>query len=225
MEPKKTAKADLGKKTFLFFNIGLIVALLSAIFAFNYKSVDDTRQVDLEITSITEDPFEVLPTDHTPTPPPQRIEQPIIKEVPNDEMLDEIPIDMDNETDATEKKDVIPFVPIVEEPEEDPETIFIAVEESAAPADGLNSFYDFVSKKIKYPAQAKRMGIEGKVFVQFIIEKDGSLSEVTTIKGIGGGCDEEAERILRMAPKWKPGKQRGKPVRQKMVLPITFRMN
>jgi len=69
------------------------------------------------------------------------------------------------------------------------------------------------------------MGIEGKVFVEFVIEKDGSITDVKAIKGIGAGCDEEAVRILQSAPNWKPGKQRGKPVRQKMVLPISFKLS
>jgi protein TonB len=77
----------------------------------------------------------------------------------------------------------------------------------------------------KYPAQARRMGIEGKVFVEFVINKDGSIVDVRAMKGIGAGCDELAVKVVQEAPKWKPGKQRGKPVRQKMVLPITFKLN
>jgi protein TonB len=68
------------------------------------------------------------------------------------------------------------------------------------------------------------MGTEGKVFVQFVINKDGSISDVVAIKGIGAGCDEEAVRIIQSSPQWTPGKQRGKPVKQRMVLPITFKL-
>ena len=68
------------------------------------------------------------------------------------------------------------------------------------------------------------MEIEGKVFVQFVVEKDGSLSDVHVIKGIGAGCDEEAIRVVQNAPKWKPAKQRGRPVRQRLVLPLTFKL-
>jgi periplasmic protein TonB len=66
------------------------------------------------------------------------------------------------------------------------------------------------------------MDIEGRVFVQFIVEKDGTMTDVQAIKGIGGGCDEEAIRVVATSPKWKPAKQRGKAVRQRMILPITF---
>ncbi|HEX6890078.1 MAG TPA: energy transducer TonB, partial [Chryseolinea sp.] len=102
--------------------------------------------------------------------------------------------------------------------------IFLVVEETAAPTGGMPAFYEYVGKKLKYPAQARRMGIEGKVFVEFVIERDGTITDVKAIKGIGAGCDEEAVRVLQSAPKWKPGKQRGKPVRQRMVLPIAFKL-
>jgi len=88
----------------------------------------------------------------------------------------------------------------------------------------MGAFYEYVSKNLKYPSQARRMGVEGKVFVQFVVDKDGSISQVQSIKGIGAGCDEEAVRVLQNAPKWKPGKQRGRPVRVRMVLPITFKL-
>jgi periplasmic protein TonB len=225
MEPKKSEKADLTRKTFLFFNIGLIVALSIAIAAFTYKVEDDTAGADLANNqAVVEETIEVPPTEQLPPPPP-KIEQPQIVEVPDEtEIEEELEIDMDTETDVTETKQEVAIAPVVEEEKEDPNTIFTVVEETAAPIGGMGAFYEYVGKKIKYPAQAKRMGIEGKVFVEFVIEKDGSITDVKAIKGIGGGCDQEAERILASAPKWKPGKQRGKPVRQKMVLPINFKL-
>jgi periplasmic protein TonB len=224
MELKKSEKADLTRKTFLFFNIGLIVALLAAILAFTYKVDEDGTGVDANANqTVVEEIMEVPPTEQLPPPPP-KIEQPQIVEVPDEtEIEEDLEIDMDTETDVTETKTEIAIAP-VEEEKEDPNTIFTVVEETAAPIGGMSAFYEFVGKKIKYPAQAKRMGIEGKVFVEFVIEKDGSITDVKAIKGIGGGCDQEAERILQSAPKWKPGKQRGKPVRQKMVLPINFKL-
>jgi periplasmic protein TonB len=225
MEHKKSEKADLTRKTFLFFNIGLIVALLLAILAFTYKVTDENVGVDAANNqTVVEEIMEVPPTEQLPPPPP-KIEQPQIVEVPDEtEIEEDIEIDMDTETDVTETKTEVVAAPVIEEEKEDPNTIFTVVEETAAPVGGMSAFYEYVAKKIKYPAQAKRMGIEGKVFVEFVIEKDGSITDVKAIKGIGGGCDQEAERILAAAPKWKPGKQRGKPVRQKMVLPINFKL-
>ena len=90
---------------------------------------------------------------------------------------------------------------------------------------GLEQFYKFVGKNLKYPAQARRLGIEGKVFVHFVVDRDGSLSDIKVVKGIGAGCDAEVERIIHKSPKWNPGKQRGEPVRVRMMMPITFRLN
>ena len=98
------------------------------------------------------------------------------------------------------------------------------MEETATPKGGMSAFYKYVGDKMKYPAQARRMGIEGKVFVEFVINRDGSITDVKAIKGIGAGCDEEAVRVVQSAPPWNPGKQRGKPVRQRYVVPITFKL-
>ncbi len=114
------------------------------------------------------------------------------------------------------------IAPVVEE--ENVDEIFSVVEETAEPKGGMPAFYKYVGEKIKYPAQARRMGVEGRVFVEFVVNRDGSIVDVRAIKGIGAGCDEEAVRIVQSAPSWKPGKQRGKPVRQKMVIPIIFKL-
>jgi periplasmic protein TonB len=223
MEPKKTPKADLSGKTFLFFNVGLIVALSVCIFAFTFKSEDDaTIEDDFPPDTFESDLPEIPITDIPPRPAPV-IVQPVFIEVKKDEPepLD-IPIDVDGERDPS--KDHFLPVPEIEIIPEDSDQPFVVVEEPATPVGGIKAFYEFVAKKIKYPAQANRMGIDGTVYVEFIIERDGSITNVQAIKGIGGGCDQEAERILQSVPKWNPGKQRGQPVRQKMVLPIKFQI-
>ena len=85
--------------------------------------------------------------------------------------------------------------------------------------------HEYVRKKLKYPSQARRMGIEGKVFIQFVVGKDGEITEVKVIRGVGAGCDEEAARVIKSSPKWTPGKQRGQAVKVRMVLPITFKLS
>jgi TonB family protein len=107
--------------------------------------------------------------------------------------------------------------------EGDSET-FSVVDESAVPIGGMASFYRAIAQHIKYPAAAYRNNIAGKVFVEFVVELDGTLSNITVIKGIGGGCDEEAARVVLFSPQWKPGVLAGKMVRQKMVVPISFRL-
>jgi len=223
MEPKKTEKADLTNKSFLFFSIGLMISLLLAITAFTYRVYDDTSVKDLGNNAAnTDEIMEVPPTDQPPPPPP-KIQQPQIIEVPDEKKIEEeIDINMDTEVTEDTKVEEIKIVEVEEK--EDPDQIFLVVEETAAPIGGMPAFYEFIGKKLKYPAQARRMGIEGKVFVEFVIERDGTITDVKAIKGIGAGCDEEAVRVVQSAPKWKAGKQRGKPVRQRMVLPIAFKL-
>jgi periplasmic protein TonB len=225
MESKKTVRADLTRKSFLFFNVGLITALSLTIFAFTYKTGDGTVKSDLKNNQgLVEEVIDVPVTSQLPPPPP-KIEQPQITEVLNTEKIEEdFNVDMDAEATPSETNNLTTPVR-VEIEEEDPNTLFTIVEESASPVGGINAFNEFISKNIRYPNQAKRMDIQGKVFVEFIVERDGSITNIKTLKGIGGGCDEEAVRVLGLAPKWTPGKQRGRPVRQKMVLPISFMTN
>ncbi|WOK07083.1 M56 family metallopeptidase [Imperialibacter roseus] len=105
------------------------------------------------------------------------------------------------------------------------EEIFTVVEEMPTPPGGMQAFYTYVGRYIKYPQQARRLGVEGKVFVQFIIEEDGSISNIQTIKGIGAGCDLESERVIAGSPKWNAGRQRGRAVKTRMILPITFKLD
>jgi TonB family protein len=102
---------------------------------------------------------------------------------------------------------------------------FTVVEEQPSFEGGMDAFYRYIASEMKYPLQARQQGIEGRIFVQFVVEKDGSLSDVQAIKGIGSGCDDEAVRVIQNAPSFKPGKQRGKPVRVRMVMPITFKLD
>jgi TonB family C-terminal domain len=103
--------------------------------------------------------------------------------------------------------------------------IFTAVERQPEFEGGIDAFNSYLMNEINYPLLARRTGIEGRVDVQFVVEKDGSLTEVKAIKGIGAGCDSEAVRVLQNAPRFKPGSQNGKPVRVRMVVPITFKLD
>jgi len=126
--------------------------------------------------------------------------------------------------EVTEEEVVEDFV-FEEAPEEEVDEIFTIVEDQPAFPGGNAAFYKFVASNMTYPAQARRMGIEGRVFVQFVVDKDGAVTEVKAVKGIGAGCDREAERVLNSSPKWTPGKQRGRSVKVRMVLPIIFKLN
>ena len=223
MEVKKTEKADLNKKTSFFFSIGLLITMSIVVMAFAWRD-SQKQDVDLMAKNVNtfEEMLEIPPTEQPPPPPPE-IQQPQIIEVPDEEEIEE-EIQVKFDVEVTEDTKVQQIVIQAAEPEEEVEEIFTIVEDPASPVGGMTAFYNYVGDKIKYPAQARRMGIEGRVFVQFVIDKDGSITEVVAVKGIGAGCDEEAVRILQGSPKWKPGKQRGKPVKQRMVLPITFKL-
>jgi len=103
-------------------------------------------------------------------------------------------------------------------------TVFVVVDKFPEFPGGMKGFYDFL-KDIKYPDEAKRNDISGKVFVKFTIEKDGSVTNVEALKGIGSGCDEEAVRVIKKSPKWKPGYIKEKAVRISIVIPIVFKFH
>lgn len=110
-----------------------------------------------------------------------------------------------------------------DKPEND--SIYQIVEEIPEFPGGVEALMDFVGKNVKYPEQAKEKEISGRVFIGFVIEKDGSVNEVKVLRGIGGGCDDEAVRVVKAMPKWKPGKQKGEPVRVSYMLPINFKLD
>ncbi len=102
--------------------------------------------------------------------------------------------------------------------------VFEKVEDMPEFPGGEQAMMDFVAKNVQYPKEAMEKGISGRVMVGFIVEKDGSISDVKVVKGIGGGCDEEAVRVVKAMSKWKPGKEKGKPVRVSYMMPFTFKL-
>jgi protein TonB len=223
MEAKKNPKADLTKKSGLFLNIGFVVSLLLVIAAFEWRSYEKSDLLDLGQVNDDFEEMTEVPLTQQPPPPPPKIQQPEIIEVPDEEEIEEeIEVDLDVEiTEDTEIEEIV-----FEEPIEEEETdeIFQIVENPASFKGGIGAFYQYVQKNMKYPSQAQRMGLEGKVFVEFVVGKEGKITDVKVLRGIGAGCDEEAIRVLKNSPAWSPGKQRGRAVRQRMVLPITFKL-
>ena len=102
--------------------------------------------------------------------------------------------------------------------------IFKVVENQPTPKEGMTTYYEYVQLNLKYPSEAKKMGIEGKVFVQFVVAKDGKIMDVQAVKGIGGGCDEEAVRVIKESLPWIPGNQRGINLNVRMIMPIAFKL-
>lgn len=224
MEQKKNPQADLNRKWWLFYFIGLTVTLGLVLTAFEWKSYDDQALMELgQVEDDFEDIMDIPPTEQPPPPPPV-VQLPEIIEVPDEEEIEE-EIEVDLDVEVTEET-VIEDIVFEEAPEEEEvEQIFTIVEDKPQFPGGDAAMYKYLGKSIDYPSQARRMGIEGRVFVQFIVGKDGTIRDVQAIKGIGAGCDEEAVRVIKKMPKWKPGKQRGRPVQVRMVLPVFFKLN
>jgi len=222
MEEKKSPKADLENKKIIFTQLGLIIALAVILFAFEWKSYD--KSVEGFGERVVEDiPEEIIPITEQkvkppPPPPPQKVVQ--INVVDDDvEVEDDIMIDVE----ADESTVVEEFVPIqVDEEVVEEAPIFTVVESMPEFPGGMQELYTFLGNNIKYPVMAKESGIQGKVYVTFVVEVDGSITDVRVLRGIGGGCDEEAVRVVESMPKWTPGKQRGKPVRVQYNLPVRF---
>ncbi len=225
LEIKKNPHVDLNKKRGLIFSISLLITLSMVLYAFEWKQYESTL---IELTSRQTNVFEALvevPPTEIPPPPEIIIQQPQLVAVPDEEEIEnDIKFIFDVEvTEDTKVEEYKPMeLPKIEE--EDVDQIFVVVEENAQPKGGISQFYKFVGENIKYPAQARRMQVEGRVYIEFIVGRDGKISEAFAVKGIGAGCDEEAVRIIMSSPPWNPAKQRGKPVRQRMVLPITFKL-
>ncbi|MDH5366952.1 MAG: energy transducer TonB [Cyclobacteriaceae bacterium] len=221
MEHKKNPKVDIYRSSGIFFNVGLIISLVLTISAFEWKSYD-TSEIVLQgqINNDFEDLLDV-PLTQQPPPPPPKIHQPDIIEVADEEIIEEIEVDLDIE--ITEEE-VIEEIVFEEAEEEVADEVFTIVEEMAEFKGGKVAFAKFLQKNVKYPPIARRMGVEGKVYVQFIVGKDGTLSDIKILKGLGAGCDEESIRVMKKSPPWKVAKQRGRPVRLRMVIPLNFTM-
>lgn len=226
MEAKKSPKADLEKKKGLFLEAGLVFALFASLVAFNIKSYDKQVVEFTDRTALEEVEEMVIQTQDEvePPPPPETPEITTEFEVVDDdqEITNELVVDM-NDNANTEIVEYAP-VEVKEEAAEVEEEIFVFVEQNPEFVGGEAALYAYLRENIKYPTLARENNIEGKVFVQFVVEKNGSISNVKILKDIGSGCGAEAVRVVKAMPKWNPGKQRGNAVRAQFSLPISFKL-
>lgn len=207
---------------------GVITYPVVASYLNKNKMTGEEKSVETEILNM---PKEDLPPPPPPPPPPEALEQkvkftaPVVVNDTVDEGLatqDELAAKPSTELPPAEEEIV------VEEKKEEviqqaaPAEIFTVVEEQPAFPGGDEARIKFLQDNIKYPEEAKELGVQGKVFVTFVVEVDGSITDVKVLRGIGAGCDEEAIRVVKSMPKWVPGKQRGVPVRVQFNLPIKF---
>ena len=180
------------------------------------------------------------PAIDVPVVPPPKLKMPDLKEIKfvspkvTDQEVDETPPTMEQIKDAlisTQPSDgdsvVVDFPPVVETPTpepEDPNKVYTTVEQQPEFPGGLQEMMKFIAKNTKYPASARRMGIQGTVYISFVVNPDGTIDTPQAIKGIHTDCDNEAIRVISKMPSWKPGKQNGKAVKVRFVLPIKYAM-
>ncbi len=223
MEAKKTPKADLENKRTFFVQIGLVVALAVMLVAFEWKTYD-VKQVEMgqrQVEILEEEMVEITQQNKPPPPPAPPAQTTLIHIVTDDvEVEDDLIID----AEADELTVIETYTPpaVVEEEEVAEAEIFTVVEESPSYPGGDEARIRFLQENIQYPQMARESGIQGTVYVTFVVEKNGNVTDVRVLRGIGGGCDEEAIRVIKAMPRWNPGKQRGKPVRVQFNMPIKF---
>lgn len=224
MEAKKTPRADLERKRTYFVQIGLIITLAVVLVAFEWKTYDK-KELDIaarQVEQIEDDLIEITQQNKPPPPPAPTPTTTLINIVQDDiEVDDDISIDAEA-SQLTEIPAYVAPAAVVEEEDVAEAEIFMVVEESPSFPGGDEARIRFLQQNIKYPQMARESSIQGTVFVTFVVERDGSVTDVRVLRGIGGGCDEEAIRVIKAMPKWQPGKQRGKPVRVQFNMPIKF---
>lgn len=229
MEVKKTPKADLENKKSTWLLVGYVIVLAFMFIAFEWTERDvkiDTSQAVTDL--VFEEEIEIPITEQPEQLPPPPQEAPSIAEtltiVDDDTEVEETEIASTEETgQAMEIKYVAPTVEEEEDPEE--QTIFEVVEQMPEfPNGGMAGLMQFLSKNIKYPTIAQENGTQGRVTVQFVVNKDGSIVDAKVLRGVDPYLDKEALRVINSMPKWKPGMQRGKPVRVKYTVSVMFRL-
>ena len=216
MALKKNPKVDLKMKYQRTLEIALIISLALLIIAFKFFPKMEKKDVKLEGPQelINVEDVEATKQESAPPPPPK---PPIPIEAPTDDVLEDIEIN-DTELDVNEEITAPPPPPVEEKEEAEP-VFFVAVEEMPQPIGGIAA----IQKRIKYPEIARRAGVQGRVFVKAFVDETGNVFKVELIKGIGAGCDDEALKAVKET-KFKPGKQRGKPVKVQVSIPILFKI-
>ena len=224
MELKKNDQVNLEKGKGVFFQLGLVIAISLMLIAFEWTSgglsanefdTGNTEQIEEEIIPITR---QEQPEPPKPPEPPKVTE--VLQIVEDDvELEDELQLE-DFEIDQETEVEIMEFTE--EEEVEEAEIFFIVEDMPSFQGKGQDGFRTWIGNNLQYPEIAAENGISGRVFVKFVVEPDGSISNVSLVRGVDPALDKEAVRVVKASPKWAPGKQRGKPVRVSFTFPINF---
>ncbi len=229
MEVKKSAKANLEDKKLLLREIGLVVALLVVLGAFQWSSKEkSTETLQADNFVVVEEEMVPITTD-VPPPPPEAPKEPVVSDI-IDIVDDDIKVDntlllsTEDEGLAITVKDYVAESTYVEEEIEE-EVPFAIVEHKPKFQGGdQNDFTKWVFNNIVYPEIAKENGVQGRVYLQFTVDKDGSVKNVKVLRGVDSSLDKEAVRVVSSSPKWEPGRQRDKPAKVTFVFPVIFQL-
>ncbi len=226
-EVKKSPKADLEVHRGTYFLMGFVVGLSLLFFAFEWST--RTRKLDETVIVqdvLAEEEIEITRREPTPPPPPPppEPEAPEIIEVVEEKVETRLEIKTEDDQSQRQLQTYVPPPPPKPKQEEVTEEIFVVVENQPEFPGGNAAMMKFLSDNIKYPVIAQENGIQGRVICNFVVEKDGSITDVQVVRGVDPSLDREAVRVIQMMPRWKPGRQRGQPVRVRFTLPVVFRL-
>ena len=224
MDKRKTPKADLERKRPFFIEIGLILSLALVFLGFEWKQYDNSgSEFETEADYNVEENIVVNTEREKQKPKKKKPESQKLEIVEDDVEVDD---ELDIDAEADESTEIEDYEPVeVSDPEANEKEIFQVVEEQPSFPGGDKARKEFIRNNLEYPQMARESGISGTVYVTFVVEPDGSVTNVRVRRGIGGGCDKEAVRVVRNMPKWNPGEQRGKKVRVQFNMPIRFKLS
>lgn len=230
MEIKKSPKADLENKRSMFVLIGLVLALGFTYICFEWTNTEVTVHEGFVDEFLNEGEEEMVPQTQQDqpqeiqpqTPPPAEVAQEALKVV-DDDVKVETEIKIDNADDNTPVE--IQNTVVQEEETEEEEEILVIVEKQASFPGGPAKLMEFLKSQLEYPQIAIDNNIQGRVFVQFVVNKDGSIQDVKVTRGVDPVLDQEAIRVVKKMPKWVPAEQRGKTCRSRFTLPVVFKFH
>ena len=227
MEIKKSPKADLENKKMMAVLIGLVMALGIMYIAFEWSQNEITiyEEALQGPVEIDEEMVEVTFREETPPPPPPPQPETVLSDIIDiqDNEAEVETTDFNSEDDEDARVEIqAPIAPPEEEEEE--QVIHIRVEKMPEFPGGQDALNRFLVRNIKYPLLAQENGIQGRVVCQFVVNSDGSIVDISVVRGVEESLDKEAIRVIKSMPKWTPGRQGGKSVRVKYTLPIRFKL-
>ena len=226
-EVKKTSRANLETHRGTFLLMGIVLGIASMFLAFEWST--ETVKLDEEVIVqdvLAEEEIEITRRDATPPPPPPPPEPdtPEIIEVVEEEVETRFEINVEDDQSTRQAQAYVPPPPPKPREEEVTEEIFMVVEEQPEYPGGQAAMMRFLSDNIRYPVIAQENGIQGRVICNFVVERDGSITDVQVVRGVDPSLDREAVRVIQQMPRWSPGKQRGQAVRVRFTLPVVFRL-